>query len=75
MPLGTFCSGDLITEASRGGEYDTCDVIYLYKEMLREYALEFADRAETREPSKYELKMVERVTAYERGYIAKVKYF
>ena len=74
FPLGIYCSGDLSKGTSRGAEHDAREVIRLYREMLREDALEFSEVcAEPREATKHELKVAERVPAYKRANIGKVK--
>ena len=71
LPLGASRSADLSVVLSRGKEYDARDVIRLYKDTMREDAIEFNDPL-VRAPTQQELKIAERVAAYNSGGMDKV---
>ena len=71
FPLGTNCSGYLSVAPSCGEEHDVRDTIRLHKDTMRKDAMEFIDPL-LRVPAKQELKIAERVAAYNAGEIDKV---
>ena len=71
LPLGTRRSDDLSVAPSRGEEYDARDMIRIYKDTMREDATEFDDPY-VRAPTQRELKIAERVGAYNAGEMDKV---
>ena len=73
FPSGTFPTGDLSVAPSRGEENDACDTICLYKDTMREDAIEFGDPlANVRAPAQQELRIAERVCAYNDGDMDKI---
>ena len=73
LPLGICKSGDLSQAPTRGEEHDARDAVRLYKDTLREDALEFGDvEAAVRLPTKHERNVAERVAAVEAGDVEKV---
>ena len=71
LPLGTYRSCDLSVAPSRAEEHYARDTIRLYRDTMREDAMEFGYPA-VRAPTQQELKIAERVAAYSSGDMDKV---
>ena len=63
LPLGTCRSGDLSVAPSRREEHDARNTIRLYKDTVREDAMEFGD-PNIRALAQQELNIAERIAAY-----------
>ena len=71
LPLDTCRSGNLGVAPIRGEEHDARDTIRLYKDAIRKDAMELGDSL-VRAPTQQELKINERVIAYNAGEMDKV---
>ena len=73
FPLGICCRGDLNVAPSLGEEDNVHDIIRLYKDEMREDAMEFGDPlASACASNQQELKIAERVVPYNSSGIDKV---
>ena len=71
LASGTCRSGDLSVAQSRGEKHDARETIRLYKNTMRQDAMEFGDPLVCA-PAQQKLKIAERVAAYNAGNIDKV---
>ena len=73
LPSGTYLCSDLSMAPSRGEEHDPCNAIRLYKDPIREDAMELNSLlASVRAPTQQELNIAEGVAAYNTGNMEKV---
>ena len=73
VSIGVCRSTDLSVAPCSGEEHDACDMIRLHKKTMCEDAMKFGGTlASIRAPNQQELKIRERVAAYNAGDVNKV---